>query len=990
MREEALFEAALALPPEARPAYLDAACGGDAGLRARVERFLAADAGRPGILDADPGRTRSSFRPGGPALAADDVVGGRFRLVRKLGEGGMGEVWVADQAAPVHRAVALKVLRVGLGDPDQFDRFEQERQALALMDHPNIAKVLDAGVADGRPFFAMELIDGAPVTKYCAARGLALRDRLGLFVGVCKAVQHAHQKGIIHRDLKPDNVLVAEFDGRPVPKVIDFGIAKAAGVKLTDDTVRTGFGAIVGTLEYMAPEQAAFDARDVDTRADVYALGVLLYELLTGTTPIRRADFPPEKVMDLLQAIRETDPPRPSQRPGSAAVRGDLDWIAMKCLAKDRSDRYETAAGLARDVERYLANEVVEARPPTAAYRARKFVRRHAVGLAAVAAVALAVVGGGVLAAWQAVRARAAEAEARANERQARAEKERAAEEADIAGAFGAFLQDDLLGQADVANQNPGGRDPNVTVRQLLDRAAGRIDRRFRGRGRTEAAVRYTIGAAYFALGEYTEARTHLDRSRTLREELLGPDHPETLAALTLLGRIAQDQGRKAEAEALLQRALAGYERAGPGHAAAMLVACRLLAAAYADRGRFDRAEALYLRSRDGLRDAVGPDHYSTLASQSGLAALYRTLGQHDKAAKLATDVFTRISNLEGPDHPDTLTALAQVAAGFRDGGDLGEASRLFRSVLAGRRDQFGNAHPSTLAAALDLGQVSNMAGDLDRAEPLIREAHDGFRRRFGPTDERTLLAANSLALRLVKRGRPAEAEPLSRRVVEAWRADPGRGHPWTITAIDNLGEVCTVLGRLDEAAALHQEAARGLEDLGFRHPAAGDVVVNVVQALDRVGRPADADGWRRKWLPVVKDRAGGESADYAAVLADLGLSLLGQRKWAEAVPILQECLAVREKRLPGDWRTAYTRCMLGAAVLGEGDPAAARPLLTAGRADLVTKVSGPLRAARLAETADWLVRLSEVSGRADEAEKWRAERARYPAEFGPRPRRVR
>jgi tetratricopeptide (TPR) repeat protein len=771
MREEALFEAALALPPEARPAYLAAACGADDRLRGQVERLLAADVGGSGILDGDPDQTLSPFRSHRPTLAADQVFAGRFRLVRKLGEGGMGEVWVADQTDPVQRAVALKVLRVGLG-PDLFGRFEQERQALALMDHPSIAKVLDAGVTDDGPYFAMELIDGVPITRYCAARGLGPTDRLRLFVQVCQAVQHAHQKGVIHRDLKPDNVLVAEYDGRPVPKVIDFGVAKAAGVKLTGDTLRTGFGTIIGTLEYMAPEQATFDAQDIDTRADVYALGVLLYELLTGMTPIRRADFPKDKMLDVLQAIRETDPPRPSQRLApakAAAVRGDLDWIAMKCLAKNRADRYETANGLARDVERYLANEVVEARPPSAVYRVRKFVRRHTVALTAAAAVAIAVLVGGLVAVWQAVRALDAEKQALASERQAildrdakeaarlqaLAEEQRATEEAALARAVQAFLEDDLLGQADVRNQrSEDGRDPNVTVRELLDRAADRIGDRFHNQPRTEAAIRHTIGAAYFALDDYPRARTHLDRALELQTAHAGPNHPSTLGTLTTLGRVRHLEGELGEAERLLTQALDGFREFRPADDFDVLVIERYLAAVYADRGRVDEAEAMLVRGRDLLRTKLTDRHSSTMSTTNQLGLLYLSVGRSADAAPLFDLVLGLVRERYSSDHPNVHTAMSHVAAALRDRGKLTEAAKMFAQVYGARLKLYGPDHADVYLAALNLGQVLSMGGAADRAEPLLGQAVAGLEKKFGKADDRTLTAKNSLAVLYMNQGR--------------------------------------------------------------------------------------------------------------------------------------------------------------------------------------------------------------------------------------------
>jgi WD40 repeat protein/serine/threonine protein kinase len=417
MIEESLFAAALERPPGAeRRAFLDAACGGDAQLRDRVERLLAADEHTRGILDPGPPVT-STLPQEPPAEPTTRDLGsavGPYKLVQELGEGGMGTVYLAQQSDPIRRLVALKVIKAGMDSRQVVARFEAERQALALMDHPNIAKVFAGGITpDGRPYFVMELVKGVPITKFCDDHKLTPRDRLGLFVQVCEAVQHAHQKGVIHRDLKPTNVLVAEYDGRPVPKVIDFGVAKAAGQPLTEKTLVTGLGSVVGTLEYMSPEQADLNQLDVDTRSDIYSLGVLLYELLTGTTPIDRARFRKAALLEMLRLVREEEPQRPSARlsstdarAGIAAVRGmeparlakafrgELDWIALKALEKDRARRYETANALARDVQRYLADEVVEARPPSAGYRVRKLLRRYRGRVAAGTLILIGLIGG--------------------------------------------------------------------------------------------------------------------------------------------------------------------------------------------------------------------------------------------------------------------------------------------------------------------------------------------------------------------------------------------------------------------------------------------------------------------------------------------------------------------------------------------------------------------------------------------------------------------
>jgi serine/threonine protein kinase len=411
-RAKSLFLAASDLAdPAERAAFLERECGGDATLRARVEALLRAEG--PGGLPEGVG-TEDVPPPGAPADAVGTVLAGKYKLVERIGEGGLGSVFMAQQTAPVRRAVSVKVIKAGMDSKAVLARFEAERQALAMMDHPNIARVLDAGTtADGRPFFVMELVKGTPITRYCDERKLTPRQRLELFVPVCQAIQHAHQKGIIHRDVKPSNVLVALYDDRPVPKVIDFGVAKATGPSLTDLSMMTGFGAVVGTPEYMSPEQASLNNLDVDTRSDVYSLGVLLYELLTGTTPVDRKSLGKAALLEILRIVREVEAPRPSAKlstsdtlPSVAAnrgteparlsrlLKGELDWLVMKALEKDRTRRYETANALGRDIQRYLADEVVEARPPSVGYRVSKFVRRHKGQVLAASLVLLTLVGG--------------------------------------------------------------------------------------------------------------------------------------------------------------------------------------------------------------------------------------------------------------------------------------------------------------------------------------------------------------------------------------------------------------------------------------------------------------------------------------------------------------------------------------------------------------------------------------------------------------------
>src|SRR5216110_288794 len=417
MTERDIFIAALQKEdPAQRQAYLDAACARQPELRRQVESLLRLYEGAGSFLEkpaAEAAATGALPEAAEPAASreAPGAVIGPYKLIEQIGEGGMGTVWMAQQTEPVKRLVAVKLIKAGMDSRQVIARFEAERQALALMDHANIARVLEAGTSGaGRPYFVMDLVKGVPITKYCDEHRLTPRQRLELFVPVCQAVQHAHQKGIIHRDLKPSNVLAALYYGQPVPKVIDFGVAKAAGQSLTDKTLVTGFGNIVGTLEYMSPEQAEINQLDIDTRSDVYALGVLLYELLAGTPPFSRKELEKAGMLEMLRVIREQEPSKPSTKLSTAEglptlaanrgtepakltklVRGELDWIVMKALEKDRNRRYETANGFAMDVQRYLADEPVEACPPSAAYRLRKFAQRNRGAVLAAAAVAAAV-----------------------------------------------------------------------------------------------------------------------------------------------------------------------------------------------------------------------------------------------------------------------------------------------------------------------------------------------------------------------------------------------------------------------------------------------------------------------------------------------------------------------------------------------------------------------------------------------------------------------
>lgn len=584
MTERSVFLAALDIDdPAARSAYLGMACAADPGLRRRVEELLAAHAAsgtflvQPAAENALLDVTAESPRAEPVPLESGLLLDGRYRLLGPIGEGGMGTVYRADQLQPVKRTVAVKLIKPGMDSKAVLARFEAERQALALMDHPHIAKVFDAGVApDGRPFFVMELVEGVSLTEYCDARRMSVTDRLTLFGQVCGAVQHAHQKGVIHRDLKPSNVLVAERDNKPMPKVIDFGLAKAVGgTSLTEHALLTGYGTILGTPLYMAPEQATFQAADVDTRTDVYALGVILYELLTGTTPITRVTLRAAAMEEMLKLIREQDPPTPSSRlstadgrPGVAAnrqsepaqlerlVRGELDWIVMKALAKDRERRYETAGGFATDVACFLNHEPVQAGPTTAAYRARKFVRRNRAAVTATGLIVLALVAGVVGTGWGMVRAavqrdKAVEATERAERATGRTFQ-----------ALDTLTEDALEGL--LGRQNAWGDRERLFLVKVRDQFAqlAETEGETPAVRRLRAAVQLRLGSVQALLGDAAAAEADYRVAAAEFDRLAEP--PDRANAAISRRRLAGSLalgGRSAEAEIEYRRAGEAFDR---------------------------------------------------------------------------------------------------------------------------------------------------------------------------------------------------------------------------------------------------------------------------------------------------------------------------------------------------------------------------------------------------------------------------------------------
>jgi serine/threonine protein kinase len=857
-RVREVFLAACERDGAEREELLARECAGDEPLRVEVERLLA-HLDRAGDFLDEPALPLSVADAQARAAEVPARIG-PFALGRRIGSGGFGEVYEAVQLEPLRRRVALKLLKPGMDSEAVLARFAVEREALARMDHPAIAKVLDAGASSGgRPWIAMELVEGTPITDFCVREHLPLRERLELFVQVCQALQHAHHKGIVHRDVKPSNVLVARLDGRPSPKVIDFGVAKAIG-EAAGGSLLTLTGQVIGTPAYMSPEQAAGDPRDVDTRSDVYSLGVLLYELLAGVPP-----FDPERlrtagIVEVVRILREEEPPLPSRRVaahdgrGSPAreLRGDLDWIAMRALEKDRERRYATPSELAADLERHLADEPVSAGPPSAIYRFRKFARRNALGLAAAGAVLAALSIGLAGTLWQARAARdqrdraleserakdEALAEARDAERAAEAGRQRAETKANTVLAVLELLQR-MLGAVRPAVAQ--GREP--TVREVLDLTADGLGGDLDREPEVEAEIRGIVGNVYRSLDQRAKARAHLERALELRERVNGPEAPETLYALNGLAALEGEDGHFEEAAGLFERSLEVSTRVlGPEHLRTQ-TARNNLAQTLRLLGRSAEAEPLLRESLEIRRRTAGPDDAFALAVLHNLATVLAEQGELEESADLLDEAWRARDRLWGAQHPDTLESREALASVAMLRGDLAAACETFAGLLETERAVFGPDHMRTLSTQLDLASACLAQGEAGRAVDLAREAADGLERGGGPDDPRVLDARARQAMALLEAGRAEEAEPLLERSAEALARRLGEHHPLALRALAARGRCARERGRLEEAIELLRRAADGFPASTGRAPIeAVEARAELGEALRRAGRAADAE----------------------------------------------------------------------------------------------------------------------------------------------------
>jgi len=860
-REDAIATGALQLPPEQRADYLKAACAGDPALEERVRALLEAEhqpTAPPETAAPKPRGTISISVP--PSEKPGDRIG-PYRILQLIGEGGCGMVYMAEQEQPVRRRVALKVIKLGMDTRQVIARFEAERQALALMDHSNIARVLDAGATEtGRPFFVMELVRGIKITDYCDQNSLSTSQRLELFIQVCRAIQHAHQKGIIHRDIKPSNILVTLHDGVPVPKVIDFGIAKAMDQRLTDKTLFTQFEQFIGTPAYMSPEQAELSGLDIDTRSDVYSLGVLLYELLTSRTPFDAKELLAAGLDAMRRVIREQEPPRPSTRLSTMVdtdlttvarqrhapppklihiVKGDLDWIVMKALEKDRTRRYDTASSFAADVQHFLTNEPVVARPPSTLYRVQKMVHRNRLAFAAAGAVSASILIGLVISTWLFFREKEAR---RLADREAKHNQQVAL-----------FLEDMLKG---VGPAVALGRDTTL-LREILDKTVRRVTTDLRDQPEVQAELGNTIGEVYRALGQLKKAEEMHREARALQGKATGSKRVGVATSLSDLAFVLRDQGKFAEAESL-------------------------------------QREALDLR-----RKLYGGEHPDVALSLNNLALVLRSQGKLADAERLHREALAIQKKSLGSEHVAVATSLNNLAFALRDQGKLAEAEKAFRESLAMQKKLLGDNHPAVAITTDNLAFVLRDERKLDEAETLVRQSLALQRKLFGEEHPSVATALNNLALVLAAQGKLEEAVNLHRQVLALRRKLLGAQHPEVAVSLDNLALALRKQKQLAEAETSAREALAMRKSLfGEEHIAVATSLNNLALMFHDAGKLAEAEASFQEALAMQKRLLGGEHPSIATSLNNLGAVQRDEGKLSDAETSIREALAMRKKVL--------------------------------------------------------------------------------------------
>ncbi|MCC6677145.1 MAG: tetratricopeptide repeat protein [Phycisphaerales bacterium] len=889
-----------------------------------------------------PGRRELGEPPAAPTAPNLDPGASRigpYRLIRALGEGGFGVVYLAEQASP-QRRVAVKVLRPGIASPQALSRFALEAQTLGRLQHPGIAQVFEAGFYDpvtgrtvegsasaipagGQPYFAMEYVEGVPLNTFIKDHAPNRRARLELVIQICEAVQHAHAKGVIHRDLKPANILI-DRSGRA--KVLDFGVARITGEQ-AQRTLQTDVGQLVGTLGYMSPEQIAADPSAIDTRSDVYALGAILYEVLSGRAPHH---IQGKMLHEATRVICEEPPSRLATI--DRTLRGDLDTIVAKALEKDRARRYQSASDLAADLRRYLLDQPIVARPPGTWYQLRKFARRNKALVGGVVASFLLLAAGAVGTSYWAIRATAAErdqaarrAEAEDARKEAVIQRDTARREAEKARAVIGFLESTLA----AADPDKKGRD--VRLADMLDSAVTGIDADLNDQPEVSAALRKAIAGAYKGLGQFDAAAELASRAAQDLSRVLGPDHPDTLDAREVLAQIRVNQSRHAEAVEELAKIHEARVRSTGREDIASIDTISNLAAAYSNQGDLDAAEREARRATEGFTSLVGPEAAETMSAKLQLAQILAAAEKTGDAERMIAEVLeVRLRTLQPSDQriQNARDALGNL---YRMQGKYSEAAEVYRQTLESHKSRYGPEHATTLSKATDLGKALQQAGRLDEAEAILRPTLEASIRVNGSRHFDTLTVMGFLSETLQLTGSLEEAESLRRSLAEGRAATLGPDHPQTLIAYTNLAYILTDLKRFDEADG---------------------VLADLLKARERLYGP--------------------DHAEVAVTLSLMGFNLLKAGQPARAEPPLRRSLAIREKLLPeGSGIRGITMSSLGESLLLQDRPDEARPLITTGAEWVLADPRAPARNKR--EVVDRAVRLYDKLGRADDAAAWQA-----------------
>lgn len=976
---------------------------------------------------------------------------GPYRLVRCIGEGGMGSVWEAEQTHPVRRQVAIKLIKGGTGSAEVASRFGAERQALALMDHPNIARILDAGTTSlGDPWFAMELVHGVPLSEYCHANQLGIRERLKIVCDVCAGVQHAHQKGIIHRDLKPANVLVITVDGRPIPKVIDFGLAKAldSTQQITEQTSQTMVGQVLGSLKYMSPEQAGLQGSNVDTRTDIFALGIILYELLTGSTPLEECLAGNDNVLRVLEAIRQLNPTRPSLRLRSmekerqsriaaqlntdcgqllSVLKGDLDWIVLRALEHEPNRRYPTVSGLQRDLERFLGNEPVEARPPSHAYRIRKFVGRNRVLVSAAALLSTSLLLGIVGTGWGMMAANVArvkESRRAEGERLAKLESQARLQQIEEGNDLlaGIFKDLDLL-QIRADNEPLEG----ILGRRLVE-AGQKLGLEAVGDEMTLAKLKNQLAESLLSLGFPAEAHALFDDAYRRREKSKGTNHPETMASLSgtaeslvRMGRPAEalpileevwerrkevfgdshpvtletqnnlaetlrSTGRIDEAIGLAEDSVRQHETVYGRQSREFLVSLNNFAMSLQVAGRKKQALPLFQEVCDSSMQVLGEGHLNTLPAMNNLAVALEEDGQLDKAVVLYERGFKVALAKRGSKHPDSLRAAFNLADCYAKQDRTGDSLSMFEQFLPAMVERMGSNNPETLNALQRFTEVHVSADDPQRAVPALEQILAALESAGGGDQAAGQLCRQALAASYWSNGSLADAARMFEAILLRQQKDPGPQHRETASTMISLGVIKRDLGQLESAITLLQGAVDlvpEIPDLAYALPelrSACALAGQTERVTEMIGR--DLEQARVQLAP--------RSLELAAALHAIGVDCLRIGNLDKARSLLREAYRIRHRLLPDDWRTFNTASVLGEtlcrhalnesaevnpdqSVMEEGQALMETGL--SGLSDRLDRIPRVSRHNRVLEAVDRLIEVCELTQRPEAVEKWKAEK---------------